>query len=107
MQTLGRVFWLCITIILIVFAVLFATSNETATTVHLWPLEEGLTAPLWLALIAAFMAGGLLGALVVWGQAITIRARLWHLQRQFNKLQADKQKIVRSDGSLSLPNDSH
>ncbi len=106
MQTLGRLLWLCITIILIVFAVLFATSNETATTVHFWPLEKGLTAPLWLALITAFMAGGLIGALLVWGQALTIRARLWRVQRQFSQLKAQTQKLARSDSSLILPNDN-
>ena len=105
MRTLGRLLWLCITIIVIVFAILFATSNEMAVTVQLWPFESQLTTPLWLALITAFISGGMIGAILIWGQALAIRARLWQLQRQFDKLQAQKAQAAKSESAPQLPHD--
>jgi uncharacterized integral membrane protein len=105
MRTLGRLLWLCITIILVVFAILFATSNEMTVTVQLWPFESQLTTPLWLALIAAFISGGVIGAILIWGQALATRARLWQLQRQFDRLQAQKAQTAKAESVPQLPHD--
>jgi len=93
MRLLGRLLWLGITIALVVFAVIFATSNETLVTLRLWPFESTLTAPIWLLILSSFIIGGLMGAIILWGQWLAIRAKLWRLQGQFNKLQTKADKV--------------
>jgi len=94
MRLLGRLLWLGITIALVVFAVIFATSNETLITLRLWPFESTLTAPIWLLILSSFIIGGLMGAIILWGQWLAIRAKLWRLEGRFNKLQAKTGKMT-------------
>ena len=70
------------------FAIVFATSNKTLVTLHLWPFDRALTAPVWLLILSSFITGGLLSAILLWGQWLTIRAKLWRLEGRFNKSQA-------------------
>ena len=94
MRTLGRLLWLSITFLLVMFTILFATSNKTLTKVYLWPFDSALTAPTWLLILSSFVIGGLLSAILIWGQWLTIRAKLWRLQGRFNKLQAITDKLA-------------
>ena len=89
MRTLGRLLWLSITLFLVMFAIVFATSNKTLITLYLWPFDSALTAPAWLMILASFIIGGLLSAILLWGQWLAIRAKLWRLEGRFNKLQAE------------------
>ena len=94
MRTLGRLLWLSITLFLVIFAIAFATSNKTLMILYLWPFESALTAPTWLLILSSFIIGGLLSAILLWGQWLTIRAKLWRLEGRFNKLQAETDKIT-------------
>ena len=94
MRLLGRFLWLTITVVLILLAVTFAASNQRLVDVYLWPLETAITTPLWLSLIISFIVGGIIGALLLWSQALAIRAKIWRLQRQIDKLQPDGVKLV-------------
>ena len=94
MRLLGRFLWLAITVILILLAVTFAASNQRLVDVYLWPLETAITTPLWLSLMISFIVGGIIGALLLWGQALAIRTKNWRLQRQINKLKPDAAKAV-------------
>ena len=94
MRTLGRLLWLSITLFLVMFAVVFATSNKTLITLYLWPFDSALTAPVWLLLLSSFIIGGLLSAILLWGQWLAIRAKLWRLEGRFNKLQAKTDKMT-------------
>jgi len=94
MRTFGRLLWLIITLFLIMFAIAFATSNKTLITLYLWPFDSALTAPAWLMILASFIIGGLLSAILLWGQWLAIRAKLWRLEGRFNKLQAETDKIT-------------
>ena len=94
MRTLGRLLWLSITLFLVMFAIVFATSNKTLITLYLWPFDSALTAPVWLLILSSFIIGGLLSAILLWGQWLTIRAKLWRLDGRFNKLQAETDKIT-------------
>jgi uncharacterized integral membrane protein len=93
MLTLGRLLWLSITLFLVMFAIVFATSNKTLITLYLWPFDSALTAPGWLLILSSFIIGGLLSATLLWGQWLAIRAKLWRLEGRFNKLQAETEKI--------------
>ena len=94
MRTFGRLLWLSITLCLVMFAIAFTTSNKTLITLYLWPFDSALTAPVWLLILSSFIIGGLLSAILLWGQWLAIRAKLWRLQGHFNKLQAETDKIT-------------
>jgi len=94
MRTLGRFLWLSITLFLVMFAVVFATSNKTLIVLYLWPFDSALTAPVWLLILSSFVIGGLLSAILFWGQWLAIRAKMWRLEGRFNKLQAEADKIT-------------
>ena len=94
MRTFGRLLWLSITLFLVMFAVVFATSNKTLIVLYLWPFDSALTAPVWLLILSSFIIGGLLSAILLWGQWLTIRAKLWRLEGRFNKLQAKTDKMT-------------
>lgn len=94
MRTLGRLLWLSITLFLVMFAIVFATSNKTLITLYLWPFDSALMAPVWLLILSSFIIGGLLSAILLWGQWLAIRAKLWRLEGRFNKLQAKTGKMT-------------
>ena len=99
MRTLGRLLWLSITSLLVMFAIVFATSNKTLITLYLWPFDSALTAPVWLLILSSFIIGGLLSAILIWGQWVAIRAKLWRLEGRFNKLQAKIDKMIAEPAS--------
>ena len=94
MRTFGRLLWLSITLFLVMFAIVLATSNKTLITLYLWPLNSTLTAPVWLLILSSFIIGGLLSTILLWGQWLAIRAKLWRLEGRFNKLQAETDKTT-------------
>ena len=94
MRTFGRLLWLSITLFLVMFAIVFATSNKTLLTLYLWPFNSALTAPVWLLILSSFIFGGLFSATLLWGQWLAIRAKLWRLEGRFNKLQAKTGKMT-------------
>ena len=94
MRTFGHLLWLSITLFLVTFAIVFATSNKTLITLYLWPFDSALTAPVWLLILSSFVIGGLLSAILLWGQWLAIRTKLWRLKGRFNKLQAETEKIT-------------
>ena len=107
MRTLCRLLWLSITLFLVMFATVFATSNKTLITLYLWPFDSALTAPVWLLILSSFIIGGLMSAILLWGQWLAIRAKLWRLEGRFNKLQADTDKITAKSAAKQDDEDHH
>ena len=107
MRTFGRLLWLSITLFLVMFAIAFATSNETLINLYLWPFDSTLTAPVWLLILSSFIIGGLLSAVLVWGQWLAIRAQLWCLEGRFNKLKAEADKITVESAAKQGDEDHH
>ena len=107
MRRLGRFIWLIITVILVAVAITFATSNEAVITLYLWPFDGMLTAPVWLIVMSSFITGGLLSICLMWGQALSIRARLWNLQEKFKRLETktEQQKSTATNHSDRKAND--
>ena len=103
MRLLGRFIWLTITVMLILLAVTFAASNQRLVDLHLWPFETAITAPLWLSLMISFIAGGIIGALLLWGQALAIRTKNWRLQRQIDKLQRNAAQAAPARPAIGKP----
>ena len=94
MRTLGHLLWLSITLFLVMFAIVFDASNKTLITLYLWPFDSALTAPVWLLILSRFIIGGLLSAILLWGQWLAIRAKLWRLDGRLGKLQAKTDKMT-------------
>ncbi len=107
MRTLCRLLWLSITLFLVMFATVFATSNKTLITLYLWPFDSALTAPVWLLILSSFIIGGLMSAILLWGQWLAIRAKLWRLEGRFNKLQAETDKITAKSAAKQDDEDHH
>ena len=107
MRTFGRLLWLSITLVLVIFAIVFATSNKTLITLYLWPFNSALTAPVWLLILSSFIIGGLLSTILLWGQWLAIRAKLWRLEGRFNKLQAETDKITAQSAAKQDAEDHH
>ena len=87
MRAIGRLVWVIISAAMVLLAIDFAVSNDSIIRLALWPFTDSLDLPLWLLGVAAFISGGVLGALIMWGHALAIRAKLWHAQSQNRKLQ--------------------
>ena len=84
-------------------AVSFAISNDAVISLSLWPLTHRLDLPIWLFGVGAFVFGGILGAILMGGQMLAIRAKLWHAQSQIKKLHKQTAPDRERDNSLILP----
>ena len=103
MSFFGRLLWIIITVTLVVAAVNFAISNHAAISLLLWPFTQNLEIPIWLFGVGAFVFGGILGAILMGGQMLAIRAKLWHAQSQIKKLHKQTAPDPEKDNSLILP----
>jgi putative membrane protein len=103
MHFFGRLLWIIITVTMMGLAVSFAVSNDAVISLSLWPLTHRLDLPIWLFGVGAFVFGGILGATLMGGQMLAIRAKLWHAQSQIKKLHKQTAPDPEKDNSLILP----
>ena len=103
MHFFGRLLWIIITVTMMGLAVSFAISNDAVISQSLWPLTHRLDLPIWLFGGGAFVFGGILGAILMGGQMLAIRAKLWHAQLQIKKLHKQTAPDPEKDNSLILP----
>ncbi len=113
MRFIGRLLWLAITVMTVIISMVFAASNVSEVTLHLWPFETGLSLPLWLAVLGSLSAGILVGGLVVWLSTIAIRTRIWHTKKKLKKTEkqmntavaqlADVKPLLSKDPGLISP----
>ena len=99
----GRLLWIIITVTMMALAVSFAISNDAVISLSLWPLTHRLDLPIWLFGVGAFVFGGVLGLILMGGQMLAIRAKLWQLQSQIKKLNKQTAPDPKKDISLTLP----
>ena len=71
---------------LLTVVVIFTISNDAIISLSIWPLTQNLEIPIWLFGICAFMVGGVLAAILMGGQIVVIRAKLWRAELQISKL---------------------
>lgn len=99
MKMITRFLWVVITVAIGLFAVSFSTSNATPIDLTLWPFDVTLTAPIWLVCLISLGIGLALGSALIWLQLLTIRARKWRLQQNFNKLEKKYLALVETQTS--------
>ena len=66
MRFLGRLAWSLISLLAVILAMLFATSNTQTVALRLWPLEGTFDLPVWMIVLGAAGAGALFGGGLVW-----------------------------------------
>ena len=103
MHFFGRLLWIIITATMMGLAINFAISNDAVISLSLWPLTHRLDLPIWLFGVGAFVLGGILGAILMGGQMLAIRAKLWHAQSKIKKLHKQTAPDPEKDRSLILP----
>ena len=103
MHFFGRLLWIIITVTMMSLAVSFAISNNAVISLSLWPFTHHLDLPIWLFGVGTFVLGGILGAILMGGQMLAIRAKLWHAQSQIKKLHKQTAPDPEKDNSLILP----
>ena len=102
MRFFGRLIWIFITVTLVTAAVNLAISNYATISLSLWPFTQHLEAPIWLFGIGAFVTGGILGAVLLGGQILAIRAKLWRAQSQIRKLEKQVAQAPEKDPNQAL-----
>ena len=98
----GRLVWIFITVTLVVVAVSLVISNNAKIRLSLWPFIQHLEVPIWLFGIGAFVAGGILGAVLMGGQILAIRAKLWRARSQIKKLEKQVTPETEKDNNQAL-----
>ena len=104
MRFFGRLLWIIITAIFLAVATNFAISNDSKISLSLWPLTQNLEIPIWLFGVGTFVIGGMLGAVLMGGQILAIRAKLWRAQSQIRKLEKQATQAPKRDTNQALPN---
>ena len=103
MRVFGRLLWIIITVTLVVVAVSFAISNDAMISLSLWPFTQNHEIPIWLFGVTAFVIGGILSAVLMGGQMLAIRAKLWRAQSQIRKLDKQAAQAPEKDTNQALP----
>ena len=88
---------------LAVVAISFTISNDAMISLSLWPFNQSLEIPTWLFGTGAFVIGGILGVVLMGGQMLTIRAKLWRAQSQIIKLDKQSEQAPEKDTKQTLP----
>ena len=102
MHFFGRLLWIIINVTMMGLAVSFAISNDAVISLSLWPLTHLLDLPIWLFGVSAFVFGGILGAILMGGQMLAIRAKLWRAQSQIRKLEKQAAQATEKDTNSAL-----
>ena len=103
MRFFGRLLWILTTVILLAVSVDFAISNHDIISLSLWPVTQNLEIPMWLFGVGTFVIGGILGAVLMGGQMVAIRAKLWRAQSQIKKLDKQATQATKRDTNQASP----
>ena len=103
MRFFGRLLWIIISVTLAVVAISFTISNDTMISLSLWPFNQSLEIPTWLFGTGAFVIGGILGVVLMGGQMLAIRAKLWRAQSQIIKSDKQAAQAPEKDTGQNLP----
>lgn len=101
MRFLGRLGWSITSLLAVILAMLFATSNTQTVALQLWPLEGTFGLPIWMIVLGAAGTGALFGGGLVWLSLMAAKARNWRLQRRLGKAE---QRAVSAEEQLDAVN---
>lgn len=103
-QLISKLFWLILFVLLSFFVAIFVGSNSQSITLSFWPIPGKITIVVWLAIILAFSAGLVIGALIIWLNSILyIRATKQKLKQNqinsVNKVKSENERYLIFDQS--------
>lgn len=102
MHFFGRLLWIILTLAFVVVTISFTISNNAMISLSLWPFNQSLEISTWLFGVSAFVIGGVLGAVLLGGQMLAIRAKLWRAQSQIRKLDKQAAQTPEKDTNKAL-----
>jgi uncharacterized integral membrane protein len=95
-----------LTLLLVVFAV----SNREAVMLSLWPLSEGVAAPLYLLVLGLFVLGAVIGGLTVWlsgaGTRRALRQAAYAAESEARTLRSEVERLERARSAAADPSRS-
>ncbi len=80
----------------------FTISNDAIISLSIWPLTQNLETPIWVFGICAFVVGGIMVAILLGGQMLVIRAKLWRAELQIRKLGKKNIQSVENETNQSM-----
>ena len=80
----------------------FTISNDAIISLSIWPLNQNLETPIWVFGICAFVVGGIMVAILLGGQMLVIRAKLWRAELQIRKLGKQNIQSVEKETNQSM-----
>lgn len=95
-------FSLLLTLPLLAVAVVFSVVNRHAVTLSFWPFQTELQLPLFVLVLAGLIVGVLIGFLVAWFSAGTLRRRLRYERERVRTLESEIERLKR-DHALAQP----
>ena len=90
---LGRILGGVITICLLGVAISLAISNPNEMAIRLWPLNNQLTLPVWLVVLASFAMGLIIGGLAMLGSVFGLKMNQFQLKRRLKALEKEKLEL--------------
>ena len=87
---------------MVTLVVSFTISNDAIISLSIWPLTQNLEIPIWMFGICAFVVGGILVAILLGGQMLVIRAKLWRAELQIRKLGKQSTQSLEKETNQSM-----
>tara|TARA_A100001388_G_C28557532_1_gene397966 strand:- start:127 stop:453 length:327 start_codon:yes stop_codon:yes gene_type:complete len=102
MHFFGRLLWIITMLAMATVVVSFTISNDAIISLSIWPLTQNLETPIWVFGICAFVVGGIMVAILLGGQMLVIRAKLWRAELQIRKLGKKNIQSVENETNQSM-----
>ena len=102
MHYFGRLLWIITILVISTVVVSFTISNDAIISLSIWPLTQNLEIPIWMFGICAFVVGGILVAILLGGQMLVIRAKLWRAELQIRKLGKQSTQSLEKETNQSM-----
>ena len=87
---------------MVTLVVSFTISNDAIISLSIWPLTQNLEIPIWMFGIGAFVVGGILVGILMGGQMLVIRAKLWRAELQIRKLGNQNTQSLEKETNQSM-----
>lgn len=83
----------------------FAVMNQAVVTLYIWPQAQGLSLPLWLVALSAFLIGLTLLAIIANLRISALRLRLYQTQKKLDKANhhAEQQALSQTQDKAHTP----
>ena len=88
---------------LLVLLVTFALSNSHDVRIALWPVSGGVDVPVSIAILVAMAVGMLLGAIMLWLPALSLRRRARRAEQAAELLESQIRQLKARGVAPALP----